>query len=204
MPDKDVLKPELWTRRPVKETIAVYAGWAETYDADVTGRGYHTPDRIAAALTQFLQPDALILDYGCGTGLSGQALKRAGFHHLHGTDITAQMLEKAAATGIYEKTWLSDAGQLNFTKGAYAAIVAAGVISLGAAPPDILAPLVAKLGPGGLLALSFNDPTLADDTYAEALGTEIAHGRVEVLFRENGPHLDDVDMRSDVIVLRRQ
>ena len=203
MARKDVLKPELWTKRPVAETVAVYADWAATYDADVTARGYRTPDRIAAALADRVERGAVLLDYGCGTGLSGMALTRAGFRHLHGTDITAEMLERAAATGLYEKTWLSSPGQMNFTKGAYAAIVAVGVISLGAAPPETLAPLVAKLAPGGLLALSFNDPTLNDPAYANALSAEIAEGRAEVIFREHGPHLDDVGMGSDVIVLRR-
>ena len=204
MTDKnDVLRPALWTPRPVEETIAVYADWAKTYDADVTARGYRTPGRLAKALAEYLPPDAAILDFGCGTGIGGMALKAAGFTTLDGTDVTAEMLEKAAATGIYRKTWLSVPGELSFGKAAYRAIVAVGVISLGAAPAETLAPLVAKLGSGGLLALSYNDPTLADDSYANALAAEIGAGHVEVIFREHGPHLEDVGMGSDIIILRR-
>ena len=201
---KDVLQPQLWTPRPVEETMQVYAEWAETYDADVTGRGYRTPGRIAAALASMIQPDTAILDYGCGTGISGQALHAIGLKNLHGTDISAEMLGKAAKRGIYTKTWLSNPGALDFGKGAYPVIVAAGVVSLGAAPASLLAPLVAKLGTGDLLALSFNDPTLADASYTDALGAEIAEGRAEVVFREHGPHLDDVGMGADVIILRRR
>ena len=37
-------------------------------------------------------PPLLLLDIGCGTGLSGQVLEEQG-HHWLGTDISASMLE---------------------------------------------------------------------------------------------------------------
>lgn len=200
---KDVLRPALWTPRSVAETMAVYADWADNYDADVTARGYRTPDRLAAALARFVLPDLGILDFGCGTGIGGAALRRAGFTSIDGTDVTAEMLEKANLRGIYRKTWHSTPEQMNFEQGAYPVIAAIGVISLGAAPPEILAPLVAQLDRDGLLALSFNDPTLGDQSYTDALHHEVAQAHVEVIFREHGPHLDDVGMGSDVIILRR-
>ncbi|MEJ6402023.1 class I SAM-dependent DNA methyltransferase [Yoonia sp. 2307UL14-13] len=204
MTDKKVMRPQLWAPRSVEDTMAVYAEWAETYDQDVLARGYHTPDRIAAALKDHMKADTQILDFGCGTGIGAKALQRQGLTNLHGTDISAEMLEKAEACGIYDKIWLSQPGELSFGRGAYPVIVAAGVISLGAAPADLLGQLIAKLDTGNLLALSFNDPTLADNRYADALGTEVAKGRAEVVFREHGPHLDDVDMGSDIIILRRR
>ena len=204
MTDKQVMRPQLWTARSIDETMAVYAEWAETYDKDILARGYHTPERIAKALSDHIKPDTQILDFGCGTGLSGAVLRDHGFTELHGTDITAEMLQKATERGIYAKTWLSQPGELSFGRGAYPVIVAAGVISLGAAPASLLGQLVAKLDTGNLLALSFNDPTLADESYTDALGTEVGAGRAEVIFREHGPHLDDVDMGSDIIILRRR
>lgn len=204
MADKDEkLTPQLWTHRPVTETIRVYADWAETYERDIKARGYHTPDRIAAALLDYADPDALILDFGCGTGLAAVALRKVGYNTLHGTDVTAEMLAQAERSGLYEKTWLSTPDTLGFEHGDYGVIVAAGVISLGAGPPELIAPLVDKLASGGLLAFSFNDPTLADDSYTKALEDVISSGCFEMVFRENGPHLDDVNMKSDVMVLRR-
>ncbi|PJI91817.1 methyltransferase family protein [Yoonia maricola] len=200
---KDVLRPALWTRRPVQETIAVYADWADSYDEDVAARGYRTPDRLASALAAYASRDLPVLDFGCGTGIGGAALRRAGFEAIDGTDITAQMLEKAAASGIYRETWHSSPDDMGFAAGKYPIIVALGVVSLGAAPADTLGPLIGKLNAGGLLALSFNDPTLQDQSYAEALDTAVNAGRVTVIFREHGPHLDDIGMGSDVIILRR-
>ncbi len=200
---KDVLRPALWTPRPVDETIAVYADWADNYDAEVTSRGYRTPDRLAAALTGFVQPRTPILDFGCGTGIGGAALIRAGVRTLDGTDITKEMLEKARARGIYRKTWHSSPTNMGFATGDYAVIVAVGVISLGAAPADALRPLVDKLPENGLLALSFNDPTIADQSYIDALDDVCDAGLAKVVLREHGPHLDDVGMGSDIIILRR-
>jgi len=204
MTDKNVLRPQLWKPRTVEETISVYADWADTYDKEVTERGYKTPARLADTLAKFADKHSLILDFGCGTGISGAALKSEGFGRLHGTDITAEMLEKATASGLYEKTWLSTAREMDFEQGAYEVIVAVGVVSLGAAPPETLSALIDKLGNGGCLAFSYNGPTLEDKSYIKALDDEIASGRVECLFRDKGPHLEDVGMNSDVIVLRRK
>ncbi len=200
---KDVLRPALWTPRPVEETVQVYAAWADNYDADVTARGYRTPDRLATALRRFTDVDTPILDYGCGTGISGAALLRAGFQHIDGTDITAEMLAQAAEREIYRKTWLSTPDDMGFAPKSYPVIVAVGVVSLGAAPPETLTPLIHALPVAGLLALSFNDPTLDDGSYDAVLNNHVSDGEVEVIFREHGPHLDDVEMGSDVIVLRR-
>ncbi len=187
----------------MEETIAVYADWADNYDAEVAARGYRTPDRLAQALANFASTDVYVLDFGCGTGIGGAALRRAGFTSLDGTDVTAEMLAKADARGMYRKTWHASPTDMGFAKGTYHVITAIGVISLGAAPAATLPPLVDQLEKGGLLALSFNDPTLADQTYIDALDTEVSDGKVEVIFREHGPHLDDVGMGSDVIILRR-
>ncbi|EBA10860.1 class I SAM-dependent DNA methyltransferase [Roseobacter sp. CCS2] len=200
---KDVLRPSLWTPRPVDETIAVYADWADNYDADVSARGYKTPDRLATALKAHTTPDVAILDFGCGTGIGGAALRRAGFKTIDGTDVTVEMLDKATKRGIYRKTWHSSPDNMGFDVGAYPVIIAVGVVSLGAAPPQTLAPLVAQLNTDGLLALSFNDPTLNDQSYIDALDAEVSKGRVEIIFRDHGPHLEDVGMGSDVIILRR-
>ncbi|MEL7459624.1 MAG: methyltransferase domain-containing protein [Pseudomonadota bacterium] len=201
---KGVLKPGLWQDRPVAETMAVYRDWAATYDAEVTARGYHTPARIATELARHLGGDPRpILDFGCGTGLSGWALRAVGIGPRHGTDIVPAMVDQARPLNLYDRLWVSEPGDLDVAPGTYQAIVAAGVISLGAAPPETLDLLVAALGPGDVLALSFNDPSLEHGGYDAQLQSHIEAGRLTLLHREHGPHLDDVDMGSDVIILRR-
>ena len=205
MSDKEPMRPQLWTERPVEETIAVYRDWAKTYDADVAGRGYRTPGRMAAMLKLHLpEGHGPILDFGCGTGISGAALAAAGIGPLHGTDITDEMVEVARTKGLYEKLWVGDPGAQPAQPGDYDVIFAAGVVSLGAAPPETLDNLIDALAPGGLLILSFNDPTLENGSYDAQLQKHLDQGAVSLIAREHGPHLDDMDMGSDVILLRRE
>ncbi len=199
-----VLNPQLWVERSVEDTQAVYTDWASRYDAEVQGRGYHSPRRIAEALARHLQvSDKPVLDFGCGTGLSGLALRAAGFALLHGTDINEAMIAQAQPRGIYDKLWVSPPGTLDIEANDYGAIVATGVISLGAAPPETLDMLADKLPSGAMLALSFNDPTLEHGGFDAALQMQLDAGSLNLIERTHGPHLDDVKMGSDVIVLQK-
>lgn len=195
----------LWTRHSVEETKDIYANWAETYDSDVTAWGYATPSRIAMALRRSgVNADKPVLDFGCGTGLSGLALKAAGFAQIDGTDISPEMLEKAGARGIYQHLWLSDPGDMGHVKrGQYPIIVATGVISLGAAPPETLDMLIDVVPSGGFLAFSFNEATLADRAYTDRLDVAMLAPDIELAFEEEGPHLPAKNMISAVYVLRR-
>ncbi len=201
---KSPIDARLWAPRSVEDTKAIYADWADGYDGDMDRMSYATPGRVAQALRQFLSdPTAPILDFGCGTGLSGAALRKAGYAAIDGTDISAEMLEIARGKGLYRDLWLGTPGEVRVEPGAYAALVATGVVSLGAAPPEMLAVLIRALAPGGLLALSYNDPTLAAPDYIAALDSVQSDGLADLVFREHGPHLSEKVTGSDVIVLRR-
>ncbi|MEL7099003.1 MAG: methyltransferase [Pseudomonadota bacterium] len=208
MSDKTPLAPKLWTPRTVEETKDIYAKWADTYEDDVLGLSYATPARVAQAIGPYVTPQDPILDFGCGTGLSGLALAEAGYEVIDGTDISEQMLahaydKQAAGRDVYRNLWLGTPGAVQVTPGDYACIVATGVISLGAAPPEMLTVLLDALGPDGILAFSYNDPTLEEVSYTQALDAVIADGTARQLFRQHGPHLSEKVTGSDVIVLSR-
>ncbi|WP_147125024.1 class I SAM-dependent DNA methyltransferase [Shimia ponticola] len=204
MADNDSWTQDLWVEHTVEETQSIYRDWANTYDEDVLKSGYVTPQRIAAALAATQIPkDAAILDFGCGTGLSGLALAEAGFQTVDGTDISPEMLDHAHTRGVYRDVVLGDAGAIAFESGTHQAVVAAGVVSAGAAPPATLALLAHHLTTGGYLAVSFNDPSLKMGTYDAELERLVANGLLEVISRDHGPHLPEKGMGSDVTILRR-
>ena len=196
---------ELWTPRSVEDTQKIYADWADTYDSDVADWGYATPQRIAIALRQTgANPDKPVLDFGCGTGLAGMAMKAVGFSQIDGTDISPEMLTKAEARGVYQHLWASDPGEMGHVKrGQYPIVVASGVISLGAAPPETLNMLIDIVPSGGLLAFSYNDATLADRSYTDILDIAVLAPDIEMVFEEIGPHLPKKDMSSAVYILKR-
>jgi len=182
----------------------LYDAWAESYDAEIAENGYASPRRVAAALARHAPGASPVLDMGCGTGLSGLALRAAGFAVIDGTDLSAGMLEQARAKGAYRKLWQADPdAPLPVTPGDYAAIAAAGVISPGAAPPELLDQLADALAPGGLLAFSFNDHALEDPAYRDRLDALRASGAFRTLFEEHGDHLPAIGLGSTVYVLEK-
>ncbi|MEM0976714.1 MAG: class I SAM-dependent methyltransferase [Pseudomonadota bacterium] len=185
-------------------TDAFYSDWAETYDAEVIANGYQTPARAATALTVFAEPDARILDIGCGTGYSGYHFRQAGFRNVIGTDPNPDMLTIASQRGVYEETWLTDlASPFPFSPGTYDVIAAIGVISTGAAPPETLAAVLEHLLPGGLILFSYNDHALDEPAFPEARNAVLKAGLAVERFREYGPHLTGKDLKSDVYILER-
>lgn len=181
-----------------RETRALYDGWAATYDAEVGGHGYATPARCAEALARHAPLIEPVLDIGCGTGLSGVALRARGFGAIDGADPSPEMLVHAEATGAYRALRVSDPDD-PFEPGAYRLIAAIGVIGIGAAPAALLDRAWDALPDGGLLCLSLNDHALAVPEFPARIEALRRH----VLFEEYGPHLPGIDLMSRVYVLRK-
>lgn len=191
--------------RDAASTRALYDDWAASYEAEVAENGYATPARCAAALKSFSDDlTAPILDFGCGTGLSGLALKLAGFERIDGLDLSTEMLEGAAAKNVYRALAQIEAGaDLPAPPGTYSAIAAIGVIGAGAAPISVLHMLMRHLGPGGKLVLSFNDHALSAPENEAGLSEWIDCGAARLLFREHGPHLPGINLNATVFVVEK-
>ncbi|MEP6064986.1 MAG: class I SAM-dependent methyltransferase, partial [Paracoccaceae bacterium] len=157
------------------------------------------------ALKQFTQDlSQPILDFGCGTGLSGLALGLAGFETIDGVDLSAEMLQSAKEKGVYSTLSQIEAGEtLPFADGAYDMIAAIGVIGAGAAPISILHVLMRKLPAGGKLVFSFNDHALDDPANEGGLSEWTDTGAARLLFKEHGDHLPGIDLGSNVYVVER-
>jgi len=188
-----------------EETRALYDRWADSYDDEIAANGYATPGRVARALAaQVGDSAAPVLDYGCGTGLSGEALRACGFTVIDGMDPSGAMLDGARDKGVYRALTLLDLeDRAPVPQGAYGAIVAAGVIGVGAAPAETLDMLLTALPPGGLLAFSFNDHALADPQYEGRLAPWIERGDARILSQEHGPHLPGAGIGAMVYVVAR-
>jgi predicted TPR repeat methyltransferase len=188
-----------------RETRKVYDDWATSYEAEIVEHGYVTPDRCAAALHRFADgPDAPVLDFGCGTGLSGQSLHQAGFKVIDGVDLSSQMLTCARAKGVYRNLTQVEAGAaLPFEDGAYTLFSAVGAIGAGAAPAGMLHTLMRKLPKGGKLVFSLNDHTLKEPAFEGALSEWIDCGAARLLFREDGPHLPGINLNAAVYVIEK-
>lgn len=192
--------------RSAEDARRHYDEWAASYDDELAEQRYATPARSAAALAAFA-PDlsAPVLDVGCGTGLSGLALAEAGFTAIDGTDLSPEMLERAKALGVYRNLFLGDLNEpLPVAPGAYAAMVAVGVINPGHAPPETVDAVLEHLHPGGLFVFSLNDHALAEPGFGAKVDEVIARSVAECPFREHGPHLPGIGLEATVFVLRKR
>ncbi|SFA79654.1 Methyltransferase domain-containing protein [Poseidonocella pacifica] len=196
---------KIFTARRGREMRELYDAWSHSYDEEVAGAGYATPARCAAALSQhFDLSSGPILDYGCGTGLSGQALHDAGATVIDGVDVSADMLAKADAKGVYRKLIRIQAkNPPDFGVDYYPAITAIGSIGKGAAPISVFDRIMGWLQPGAVFCFSFNDLAIKVGRYESRLNEHLDTGSASLLFREHGPHLPAKELGAVVYVIRK-
>ncbi len=183
-----------------------YRDWAATYDDEVVGEGYITPQRCAESLFR-LSADTTqpVLDLGCGTGLGGVALRNAGFRVIDGTDFSEDMLEIARARNIYRRTFGHDLSEpLPLPPGGISNAMAAGVIGPGHAPPEAIDHAINALAPGGVLVFSLNDHARKKPAFEGRVHAWVDCGAAELAHREIGPHLPGIGLEAMVYALRKR
>jgi predicted TPR repeat methyltransferase len=145
-------------RAPAAYVRELFDRYAARFDADLEGRlRYRTPSLLAALLEEAgVAPDASrrVLDLGCGTGLSGVALKPFA-RRLTGLDLSPRMLAEARKRGIYDA--LEEADLLSWLpaqRGRFDLVAAADVLNyLGDLAPALHA-IAGALAEAGLAAFS--------------------------------------------------
>lgn len=211
MDSNDAGTPDGWLRRVYgiedpHEIREYYDAWATSYDAELIDSGYASPARVAAALAEFASDLSLpMLDYGCGTGLSGEALRAAGFTVVDGADPAAEMLRAADSKGVYRELTLLDLDVPGtpFESQSYAGVAAIGLIGPGAGPIELFDELLDVVAPGGLFGVSLNDHAMSQPEYPAKVDQHVTSGAFRAVFEERGPHLPGLDVQSTVFVLQR-
>lgn len=130
-----------------------YDAWASDYDRQLAAWGYEAPQRAAGLLSRHLEgiADARILDCGCGTGMTGAALRDAGFGGpITGFDMSTASLEIARSKGIYADLEQVDLnGPLPLESGTIDGILCVGVLTYVEEAP-LLREWMRVLRPGGV------------------------------------------------------
>jgi len=128
----------------------IYDDWSEIYDEHLSAEfGYISPEIAARALAEVLAARAVpVLDYGCGTGLVGEALRAQGFSTVDGIDLSTGMLHQARAKGVYRNLICADlTAKLALADASFAAATCIGSMGAGhvgaAQVPELLRPLAA-------------------------------------------------------------
>ena len=118
--------------------------------------------------------DLRILDLGCGTGLSGVVFRDVATE-LAGVDLSAKMIEKAAARAIYDELSVDDvASALNAQPAHWDLLVAADVFVYIGDCDEVMTAASSALRPGGWLLFSVEQGEEQDFVLREA--GRYAHG----------------------------
>ena len=146
-------------RAPSDYVEKLFDEYAQKFDSHlVTGLNYSVPEKLADLLRPHFETGGakwIILDLGCGTGLSGAALAPYS-RQLVGVDLSAKMLEKARERNLYDR--LERLDLLTMMRGEAAAgydVVSAADVFVYLGKLDELVQQAQRLlRPGGLFAFS--------------------------------------------------
>jgi predicted TPR repeat methyltransferase len=161
-----------------EELRAIYDDWASAYDSDLQAFGYSYPPAIAGLVGRYVREcDAPILDAGAGTGVVGEVLAILGYTRLTGIDLSDGMLAVARVKGVYAELKNQVLGErLDFADDSFAAVVSAGVLTTGHAPPGCLDELVRVTRPRGHLIFTLSTPAYEEGGFRAKLEALTRHG----------------------------
>ena len=182
----------------------LYQEWAPSYDDELTENKYVTPLRCAQILSNYIKNKNIkILDIGCGTGLSGFALKKNGFKSIDGLDLSEEMLKIAKQKKIYQSLFNFDLNNPTDFNHKYDAIIAAGVISPTHANPDTIRNSYSMLKKKGLMIFSINDHALNDSLFFSSINKIIQNSNFILLDQIYGDHIKELNLKSSIFVLQK-
>jgi SAM-dependent methyltransferase len=166
---------------------ALYDQWASDYDQQLWASG-NPYIAIAAGFTgRLLQDfDARILDAGCGTGNMAQILTQMGYRNIDGLDPSAGMLAVARNKQFYRQLHqLYLQPHMELPAASYDAVVAAGVLTHGHAPPEALDGILEVTRDGGIILFSLSQIAFEEFGFAQKIAELDAAGRWRKLEQSN-------------------
>lgn len=189
---------------------ALYDEWAEDYDRQLWASG-NPYIAIAAGFVGRHVPDfdARILDAGCGTGNMAQILHQMGYRNLDGLDPSSGMLAIAERKQIYQNLYPHSLGaQVDLPDGSYDAVVAAGVLTHGHAPPESLDGILKLIRDDGVVVFSLSSVAYEDFGFKDKIEELNAAGAWEklgqsLLFRTYPFSDQEAHLRHWIMVFRK-
>ncbi|HET7411581.1 MAG TPA: class I SAM-dependent methyltransferase [Pararhizobium sp.] len=179
MPESD--KHEWLKRGSVEsgEVRAYYDDLAASYDRQLDDWHYRAPDEAAAMLKACTPPDASIFDAGCGTGLTGAALKAAGFTGpIDGGDLSSKSVALAKARGVYRSVSVMNFQEmpLPVAEKAYDAAICVGVLTYIPDAGRLMRDFCRLVKPGGAVLFTHREDLFRSQDYEPMLAGLEAEG----------------------------
>lgn len=181
----------------------MFDGFAERFDETlVTFLDYRAPEILGQLGNRLIgtAKGLVVADLGCGTGLAAPHF-RSSAARLVGVDLSAEMLRRAAARGLYDDLQQAEIGAwLAARPGAFDLAVAADVFCYFGDLDSVLAATAAALRPGGWLL--FTVEAGATSRYELRPSGRYVHAQDYVAAALEQAGFEAVELES--VVLRRE
>lgn len=141
-----------------KTLDTLYDEWASDYDQQLWASGNPYIAIATGLIGRHVRDyDAKILDAGCGTGNMAQVLHQMGYRNIEGLDPSSGMLAVAQRKEVYQQLHqLYLDSRIDLADDSFDAVVAAGVLTHGHAPPESLDGILKLARPGGMIVFSLS------------------------------------------------
>lgn len=187
-----------------REVEKYYDDWADDYDRDLETWRYQAPERAAKILRRYLEPDSVILDAGCGTGMTGKALANEGFTVFDGIDLSERSIEAAAVQGVYRSLNRANMQELPLPieDDKYDGLECIGVLTYIPESEDLLREFCRIVRPGGFVVLTQRTDTFVERDFSSVLKTIASEGSWRLLEVTNPqPYLPANEEYADEIMI---
>ena len=185
----------------------IYDDWSAIYDDHLIEEfGYISPGIAAQALAEAtVSRDLPVIDYGCGTGLVGEALRQQGFETVDGIDISTGMLEQAHVKRVYRQLLCGDlTGDIALDTASYGAATCIGSMGAGhvgaAHVPELLRPLAA----GAPFVIIMNGAYYASGGFGAAFRELERDGHWRIARLEEFNYMTQLDRPGWLLVAEKQ
>ena len=173
---------EKHTKYDAGQEQAHFSTISANYDDIMKTVGYPDPEHIAkfaqkiAAEKMIARSEAEIADFGCGTGLVGEALAKQGFKNVFGIDCSEGMLEIAEQKKIYGSLTKHKLGGKDYMDGfpqhlknKFDFVTAGGLIEANNYDENLFQQMLFSLKNGGYLIFSAQFSYIGNFEYHETI-----------------------------------
>jgi predicted TPR repeat methyltransferase len=180
---------------PRQYVEALFDGYAGVFEEHLQqGLRYDAPQVLVPRMAQGHR-FAHALDLGCGTGLCG-ALLRPHAQLLTGIDLSANMLQKAAALHVYDALQQADAVEFLAAAGdSFDAVVAADVFGYVGALDEVFRLLALRMPVGGTFAFTVEESGDGDVVLRPSLRYAHSEAGIRRLAHQHGFSVQALERR---------
>ena len=189
------------------EVEKTYDEWAGKYDHDLADWDYRAPAQAAEMLRAAVAPTAAILDVGCGTGLTGAALRAAGFTGpVDGVDLSQASLDMAAKRKLYRDLTQVDLQTLPLAidDDCYDALICIGVMTYVSNSVEVLQEFTRMVRPKGRIIVTQRDDLFQERAFGDTIKAMADDGVIAPDFTISAPQPylpDNPDFGSEIRVI---